>query len=58
MNKLLEASRRKVYEGWDRGALVATLLDRDAELERLRNRTLDDYVRKIIEDAHSAWGDR
>jgi hypothetical protein len=46
---------REVYEKWDRKALIATLLSRDAEIERLRRReagkTLDDHVMLMIEAA-------
>ena len=50
---------REVYSEWKRDVLIATLLDRDAEIERLKRRSLDDYVREIIQDyVHSAWSDR
>ena len=41
-------ARREAYKGWDRDALIATLVSRDEEIIGLRQRTLDDYVRDLI----------
>ncbi len=36
------------YDDYDRDALIATLLERDEEIEHLKNRTLDDLVEEMI----------
>jgi hypothetical protein len=49
------APLRSVYEKWKAKDLIATLLSRDAEIERLKRRaaemTLDDRVRGLIQEA-------
>ncbi len=42
---------REKYKGWDRDALLQSLEMRKEEIQRLRNRTLDDYVREMIQTA-------
>ena len=43
--------RRKAYNEWGHEVLVAALIDRDEEINKLKDRTLDDYVRELIRRA-------
>ncbi len=43
--------RKTIYDDYDRDALIATILYRDEVIAKLNARTMDDFVRGLIEEA-------